>query len=186
MRLIYSSPKNRCLSNSYSAGFTLVEMLVAIAILATVMVAAMLAIPNHDDRYWRENLSQLVRSLNLAQEEASFTGMDMLVQIDNQGWRFIANSARLSAPSSQANFSVRLENAPSTNFGLSVGMNPVRDEFYRSQVWYKPVAMESVQLNLNPEPITTPWQTTIVQENRKVILQRSNTGHFSWNESGAP
>ena len=186
MRLINSYSKNGGLSNSASAGFTLVEMLVAIAILAVMMVTAMLTIPNHDDRYWRENLSQLVRSLNLAQEEASFSGTDILVQIDNQGWRFVANEARLAVPLDQANFSIRLENSFGADIKLGAGMDTAREEIYRSQVWHKPVAMESVHLSLNAEPITTPWQTTIVQEHRSVILQRSNTGRFSWNESGAP
>ena len=46
------------------AGFALIELLVAIAILAVVLGVAVLAIPNHDERYWRDNLDQLVSSLN--------------------------------------------------------------------------------------------------------------------------
>jgi len=53
------------------AGFTLIEMLVALAVFAIVMAVAVLTIPNHDDRYWRDNLDQLVSSLNMAQDESA-------------------------------------------------------------------------------------------------------------------
>ena len=70
---------------SHEAGFTLVEMLVAITILAILLVVATLAIPNHDERYWKDNLDQLVGSLNMAQEESALSGTPMLVQIDALG-----------------------------------------------------------------------------------------------------
>lgn len=69
-------------------GFTLIEILVAIAVMAVILAVAVLAIPNHDDRYWRDNLDQLVSSLNLAQEESAMSGTPMIAQIDSAGWRF--------------------------------------------------------------------------------------------------
>lgn len=166
------------------AGFSLVEILVAITLLAILMVTAMLTIPNHDERYWRDNLNQLVSSLNLAQEEASVSGVGMLVQIDHQGWRFAPNAANLAAISNMANMSIRLGiSASSSNTNSDRGVLP---DVYRTQTWHKPVIVEPVQLSLNTEPITTPWQVVLVQDRRKAILRRSNTGRFSWVDGGAP
>lgn len=85
-----STPRSK---KSYIAagegGFTLLELLVAITIMAIMLAVASLAIPNHDERYWRDNLDQLTSSLNMAQEESLMTGMPILIQIDSVGWRFL-------------------------------------------------------------------------------------------------
>jgi prepilin-type N-terminal cleavage/methylation domain-containing protein len=84
------------------AGFTLIEMMVVIVIMAIVLGMAVLAIPNHDERYWKDNLNQLVSSLNLAQEESAMSGTPIIAQIDSVGWRFfipnINGSAANNAP----------------------------------------------------------------------------------------
>lgn len=69
-----------------NAGFTLIEILVTLAVLAIVMAVAVLNIPNHDDRYWRDKVS----SLNLAQEESAMSDMSMIAQVDSNGWRFFS------------------------------------------------------------------------------------------------
>jgi prepilin-type N-terminal cleavage/methylation domain-containing protein len=63
---MYQTPWSQS-TDACDKGFTLVEMLVAIAVLAILMTIALLSVPNHDDRYWRDNLDQLVASLNMAQ-----------------------------------------------------------------------------------------------------------------------
>jgi type II secretion system protein H len=176
----------QCIKSHSQAGFTLIEMMVAIAVLAILMVTAILTIPNHDERYWRDNLNELVSSLNLAQEEASISGVGMLVQIDSAGWRFAPNALDLAA----------LAARPSVGFGTSAGASSINasavtgngtlPDVYREKHWHKPVMMESTQLSLNTEPISTPWQITIVQDQRTAILRRSNTGRFSWVDGGAP
>jgi prepilin-type N-terminal cleavage/methylation domain-containing protein len=143
------------------AGFTLIEFLVAIAVMAVLMGIAVLTIPNHDERYWRDNLDQLVSSLNFAQEESTMSGTPMVAQVDGLGWRF---SMPLSAVS-------------------AAGSNPggtFLPDVYRAQIWHKPVEIISMQLSLGGERITEPLQIPIKQENRQAVLVRSTNGHFQW------
>lgn len=143
------------------SGFTLIEFLVAIAVMAVLLGIAVLAVPNHDERYWRDNLDQLVRSLNLAQDESTMSGIPMLAQVDSVGWRF-------SIPLS----------------GLSpLGSNPgstFLPDVYRAQQWHKPVEMVPVQLSLGGERITAAQQIPIKQESRQAMLMRSTNGRFQW------
>jgi len=154
-------------------GFTLVEMLVAITILAILMTVALLAIPNHDDRYWRDNLDQLVSSLNMAQEESALSGTTMLVQIDATGWRFVP--APNGAPTSVL---INASGAAASNSG-QVSTSGLMPDVYSPQLWHKPVAIEPVQLTLGGETITQAMQIPIGQDQRRAILQRSTNGRFS-------
>jgi type II secretion system protein H len=74
------------------AGFTLLELLLFLALIGTVFALATLAIPNHSERYWRDNLEALRVSLNAAQDEAIFNAIPITVEIDSQGWRFYQNT----------------------------------------------------------------------------------------------
>ncbi|MBU3641348.1 Tfp pilus assembly protein FimT/FimU [Polynucleobacter sp. Fuers-14] len=160
------------LRNPAEGGFTLVEMLVAITILAIMMAVAILAIPNHDDRYWRDNLDQLVSSLNMAQEESNLSGTTMLVQVDEVGWRFAPalNNAPVSA----------LINAAGSTANPGANSSGLMPDVYRPQLWHKPVVIEPVQFTLGGETITQAMQVPIAQEQRKAILSRSTNGRFSW------
>ncbi|CAM3737078.1 prepilin-type N-terminal cleavage/methylation domain-containing protein [Polynucleobacter arcticus] len=154
------------------AGFTLIEVLVALAIFAIVMAVAVLAIPNHDDRYWRDNLNQLVASLNLAQDESAMSGMTMIAQVDSNGWRFFTPGAAGSAAS----------NVP-PNFSNSSGLMP---DVYQAKNWYKPVDMAPLLLTLGGEQVTAVLQIPIRQttnsEIRQALLIRNRNGRFSWNK----
>lgn len=143
------------------AGFTLIEFLVAIAVMAVLLGIAVLALPNHDERYWRDNLDQLVSSLNFAQEESTMSGSPMIAQVDMIGWRF---SVPLSAV---------------TAAGSNPGSTFLPDA-YRAQTWHKPVEISPVQLSLGGESITEPLQIPIKQENRQAVLMRSTSGRFQW------
>jgi prepilin-type N-terminal cleavage/methylation domain-containing protein len=165
---------------STQSGFTLVEMLVAIAILAILMVVAVLAIPNHEDRYWRDNLDQLVSSLNMAQEESALSGMTMLAQIDAQGWRFVpVTGAPVSAPSPMISMG-GLSSNPPTAQQSTLGASGLMPDVYRSQAWYKPIVIEPVQLTLGSETIMQGLQIPLVQEKRRALLKRATNGRFSW------
>lgn len=145
----------------HEAGFTLIEFLVAITVMAVLLGIAVLVLPNHDERYWRDNLDQLVSSLNFAQEESAMSGTPMLAEVDGLGWRF---SMPLSAVSASAG-------NPGTTFLPDV---------YRAQTWYKPVEMVPVQLSLGGERITEPLQIPIKQENRQALVSRNTNGRFQW------
>jgi len=143
------------------AGFTLIEFLVAIAVMAVLLGIAVLALPNHDERYWRDNLDQLVSSLNFAQEESAMSGTPMVAQVDGLGWRF---SVPLSAVTATGN-------NPGSTFLPDV---------YRAQTWHKPVEITPVQLSLGGERITEPLQIPIKQEQRQAVLMRGTSGRFEW------
>jgi type II secretion system protein H len=165
---------------SSQSGFTLVEMLVAIAILAILMVVAVLAIPNHDDRYWRDNLDQLVSSLNMAQEESALSGTTMLAQIDAQGWRFVpVTGAPVSAPNAMISMGGLGSNPPSAQQSI-LGASGLMPDVYRSKAWYKPVVIEPVQLTLGSETIMQGLQIPLAQERRRALLIRATNGRFSW------
>lgn len=152
------------------AGFTLIELLVAIAVFAIMLSVAVLAIPNHDDRYWRDNLDQLVTSLNLAQEESAMSGMTMVAQVDTHGWRFIIPGGTNNAPLP------RFSNA-----------NSFIADVYQAKNWYKPVDMAPLHLTLGAEQVTEVLQIPIRQvtgsEVRQAVLMRNRNGRFSWIKS---
>jgi general secretion pathway protein H len=150
-------------SNQSEAGFTLIEFLVAMVVMATLLGIAVLTIPNHDERYWRDNLDQLVRSLNFAQEESAMSGTPMLAQVDSQGWRFTMNMSNRT--------STQNSNIPSASFLPDV---------YRPQTWHKPVEIIPQQLSLGAEYIMPALAVPIKQEGRQAILQRDTRGRFQW------
>lgn len=199
-------PRGRLNNSVYSfrtaaadAGFTLIEILVALAVMAVILAVAVLAIPNHDDRYWRDNLDQLVSSLNLAQEESAMSGTPMIAQIDSAGWRFFipnANGAGATAAygtssMGESGSAVALggsNNVPSPIAANSSGLLP---DVYKAQSWYKPVDMAPIQLTLGGEQVAQVLQIPIKQVNAQAssqvngagtqaILMRNSSGRFSW------
>ena len=179
------------------AGFTLIELLVAIAIMAVMLGVAVLAIPNHDERYWKDNLDQLVSSLNLAQEESAMSDSPMIAQIDSAGWRFFVpnvNGAYGSSGSmgSSSNASSGQSLSLSGNSGVSPVSNPsgLMPDVYRPQAWYKPVEIAPLQLTLGGEQVAQVLQIPIrqvtgsgVQDTRQAVLIRNRNGRFSWVKS---
>jgi hypothetical protein len=173
---MYQTPWSQS-TDASDKGFTLVEMLVAIAVLAILMTIALLSVPNHDDRYWRDNLDQLVASLNMAQEESALSGTSMLVQIDATGWRYA------SALPNPINLTT---NNLITAGGYAVGQPAASEtsglvpDVYRARIWHKPVVIESVQLTLGGETIMQSIQIPITQEQRRALLMRASNGRFTW------
>lgn len=176
------------IKNASEAGFTLIELLIAVAVLAIVMSVAVLAIPNHDDRYWRDNLDQLVASLNLAQEESAMSGITMVAQIDGNGWRFFVPGADGTAGSSAGAITLGAGsvaiNSPPPSFSNSSGLMP---DVYQAKNWNQPVDVALLQLTLGGEQVTEVLQIPIRQtagaEIRQAILIRNRNGRFSWNKS---
>jgi len=182
------------------AGFTLIEMLVALAVFAIVMAVAVLTIPNHDDRYWRDNLDQLVSSLNMAQDESAMSGMTMVAQVDGNGWRFFVPGAAGYAGTGTGN-GTSSSNTGAMTLGGGMGGNAATNvappgfnnsnglmpDVYQAKNWYKPVDMAPLQLTLGGEQVTEVLQIPIRQVSgadiRQAILIRNRNGRFSWNKS---
>jgi len=190
-------PPSFGLSKATDAGFTLIELLVAIAIMAVMLGVAVLAIPNHDERYWKDNLDQLVSSLNLAQEESSMSGTPMIAQIDSVGWRFFVpntngaygNSGSSGSMSSSSSTSGGQAISLNGNSGVSPVSNPsgLMPDVYRPQAWYKPVEIAPLQLTLGGEQVAQVLQIPMkqvtgsgAQDTRQAILVRNRNGRFSW------
>ena len=147
--------------NSSDGGFTLIEMLLALTIVAILLGVAVLAIPNHDVRYWRNDLDQLVSTLNAAQDESQSSGIPVNVAITQSGWRFSK-----ATPTRQAQDPI-----------LS---NTFIPEAYKPHAWFKPVNVESIQLNLGTEYVNEELRIPLTQEKRLATLIRSTDGHFYW------
>jgi general secretion pathway protein H len=147
--------------SSSEGGFTLIEMLLALSIVAIILSVAVFAIPNHDERYWRSNLDQLVSSLNAAQEESQISGIPMRAVITQSGWRF-----------NTVNRDSRIQD-PALN-------NTFIPEAYKPQTWFKPVNLEPVQLYLGTEFVNEELRVSLQQDKRLATLMRSNDGRFFW------
>ena len=143
------------------SGFTLIELLLALTIVAVMLGIAVLAIPNHDERYWRDNLDQLVASLNAAQDESLMSGSSMLAQIDETGWRF----------SRPLNVNPMAEANPPATF---------IPDAYKAKVWAKTVIVSPTQLTLGTESVSTTMRIPIQQDKRFATLVRASNGRFSW------
>ena len=177
------------LRRTADAGFTLIELLVAIAIMAIVLGVAVLAIPNHDERYWKDNLDQLVSSLNLAQEESAMSGTPMIAQVDSAGWRFFVPN--ISGVNGANNYSMSGGQAISHtgNSAVSPVNNPsgLMPDVYRPQTWYRPVEIAPLQLTLGGEQVAQVLQIPIKQvtgtgtlDSKQAVLIRNRNGRFSW------
>ncbi|MBU3630711.1 prepilin-type N-terminal cleavage/methylation domain-containing protein [Polynucleobacter sp. AP-Melu-500A-A1] len=142
-------------------GFTLIEMLIALMIVAILLSLAVLAIPNHDERNWQNNLDQLTATLNAAQDESQSSGIPMRVEIDRSGWRFYKRD-----PVDQTQ-----------SLGSQSTFTP---DAYKAQSWSKPVIILQVQFSLGSEYVTEESRISIEQEKRTATLLRSRDGHFSW------
>lgn len=151
-------------------GFTLIEVLVAIAIMAIVLSVAVLNIPNHDERYWRNDLNHLVSSLNAAQDESTMSGNVMLVQLDSQGWRFYYGN---TVNASDISLGLGSGNGQSSN---SILMPDV----FRPQRWNKAVKVEPMQLTLGAELAVRALNIPIAQDIRRANILRNRNGRYTW------
>jgi prepilin-type N-terminal cleavage/methylation domain-containing protein len=148
------------------AGFTLIEVVVAIAVLAILLSIVIINIPNHDERYWRNDLDHLAGSLNAAQDEAALTAQVMLVEIDSRGWRFsqVGDASLLG--------SIGLPNKVKTSILLP--------DAYKPHSWSRAMIVESRQFTLGDELFKERFQLEINQDQRKAFLRRDASGRFTW------
>lgn len=134
------------------AGFTLIEVLVVLALLGLVYALASLAIPNHQERYWRDNVEALRVSLNAAQDEAALRGVPIVAEVDAQGWRFHQNTR--------------------------AGSMQVMREPFAPRLWQHPVNVSPVQWQLGDEAAQAITPLQLSQEQRQATLSRNSLGQF--------
>ena len=163
MRILESKKVSRTTPASSFAdgGFTLIEMLIALTIVAVLLSLAVLAIPNHDERNWQNNLDQLTATLNAAQDESQSSGIPMRAEIDGSGWRFYKRD-------------------PVDQTQSLIQQSTFIPDAYKAQAWSKPVIIVPTQFSLGSEYVTEESRISIEQEKRSSTLLRSRDGHFSW------
>ena len=74
------------------SGFTLIELLVVLVIISITLGMASLSLPNNDQRQWKDITHRLIVSLNQAKDETTLYGAPIRFQIDDKGWRFLAQN----------------------------------------------------------------------------------------------
>ena len=74
------------------SGFTLIELLVVLVIISITLGMVSLTLPNNDQRQWKDTTHRLVVSLNQAKDETTLFGAPISFQIDDKGWRFLAQN----------------------------------------------------------------------------------------------
>ena len=70
------------------AGFTLIEILVVIALLGIAAAVVVLSVSGSDDRLLREETARLGALFRIAQDETRITGRTLVWEADVSGYRF--------------------------------------------------------------------------------------------------
>jgi general secretion pathway protein H len=81
-------------NKSTQAGFSLLEILVVLVIISITLGMISIALPKNDARIWKDMNDRLVSSLNQGKDETTLSGVPILFQIDDKGWRFLAQNLR--------------------------------------------------------------------------------------------
>lgn len=156
-------------------GFTLIEILIAIAIVSILMSVAVVNIPNNDARHWKNDTNHLLTLMNVAHEESLMNGRPLHLKVDQNGWNFFyldKNGFKLNQNSANpASIGINesfLANSRSTQL----------PDIYKPQSWVKPVSIAPVELVLGEELFNEGLTIKISQNERKVTIYRNRYGHF--------
>lgn len=173
--LIKTIPSNSACLRTKQSGFTLIEILIAIAIVSILMSVAVINIPDHDARNWKNDTNHLLTLMNVAHEESLMNGRPLYLRVDQNGWKFFyldRNGFRLSQSAiNPASISINqslLTNSQSNKL----------PDIYKVQTWNKPVSMVPIELALGEELFNEGLLIKISQNERKVSIYRNRYGHF--------
>ena len=116
-----------------NGGFTLLELLVVLAILGIVAGLVTLSTAPAEQRRVAEEADRLAALFRLAQDEARISGQRMIWQADARGYRFLTSDGVRGAQNAddplrprQWPFSVQFIDAPEVLFGREPLMTPAR------------------------------------------------------------
>jgi type II secretion system protein H len=76
------------ISATKQSGFSLLELLVVISILGFILSMATLALPNSNEKLWKQDVEELIATLNQAREEVATSGASIRWVSSSQGWSF--------------------------------------------------------------------------------------------------
>jgi len=88
-------------------GFTLIEIMVVIVIVAVLMGAVTLSFPPVGDKLLKENTERFSALISLAQDESILQSAEIALEIDDKGYGFYRNQNNSWAALSEAPFKKR-------------------------------------------------------------------------------
>lgn len=134
-------------------GFTLIEILVVIAILGIAAAAAAMSISTSDARLVQEETARLGALFRIAQNEARVSGRTLVWEADREGYRFRPLDAEAAREWS--------------------------DEILRARRWPFPVrAVEGSPIVFGREPLLEPAQLRIATAEREARLVLDALGNL--------
>ncbi len=149
----------------FHQGFTLIEVLITIAIISIVTSIAILKIPNHDLRYLKNDLDQLVGSLNAGHDESMMNGQIMMAVVNEQGWTF-------SYPNQLGQINHGRNQTPAGS--------ALMPDVYRNRYWKNAVTIQPIQISLGGQYHLTDSLFVVSQNKHQAHIARDQTGRFSW------
>ncbi len=88
-------------------GFTLIEIMVVVVIIAVLMGAVTLSFPPVGDKLLKENAERFSALISLAQDESILQSAEIALEIDDKGYGFYRNENNSWAALSEAPFKKR-------------------------------------------------------------------------------
>ena len=93
--------------NISQKGFTLIEIMVVVVIIAVLMGAVTLSFPPVGDKLLKENAERFSALISLAQDEAILQSAEIALEVDEKGYGFYRNENNSWASLSEAPFKKR-------------------------------------------------------------------------------
>ena len=141
------------ISATKQAGFSLLELLVVISILGFILSMATLALPNNNEKLWKQDVEELIATLNQAREEVAMSGSPIRWVSSSQGWSF------------------RQINLQGDERPLG---NPLQERHWR----LSPTSTSIDQLIIGQEVFTPQTMLELKHGNLSARIQREKNGRF--------
>ena len=87
-----------------SCGFTLIEIMVVIVIVAILMGAVIISLPQGDALVIKKNKERFLALLSFAQDEAILRSQDLALEIEQNGYRYYRRENKQWAPYTEGPF----------------------------------------------------------------------------------
>jgi type II secretion system protein H len=141
------------ISATKQSGFSLLELLVVISILGFILSMATLALPNNDEKLWKQDVQELIATLNQAREEVAMSGAPIRWISSSQGWSF-------------------------RQINLQGDERPLGDPL-QERHWRLPSTVTSTdQLIIGQEVFASPMIIEVKHDKMSAKIQREKNGRF--------